>query len=128
MTSFYETSPPNLRSLRDRLTQAAKREGVVFGRLQQHVAVLVVTQFMSTLTDDGGGPLLLVKGGVSLELRQGIAASRTSKDLDAVTRADMVEVHEYLADAGAAGWEGFAAMFTPGPTAPSAKGWEGNKA
>lgn len=112
MTSFYETSPPNLRSLRDPLTQAAKREGVVFGRLQQHVAVLVVTQFMSTLTDDDG-PLLLVKGGVSLELRQGIATSRTSKDLDALTRADMVEVHENLADAGAAGWKGFTAVFTP---------------
>ncbi|MDN5852459.1 MAG: hypothetical protein L0K86_06355 [Actinomycetia bacterium] len=33
-------SPSNLRALRDRLTQAAKRENVVFGRHQQHVAVL----------------------------------------------------------------------------------------
>lgn len=42
MSGRYETSPANLRALRDRLTAAAKREGVVFGRLQQHVGVLVV--------------------------------------------------------------------------------------
>lgn len=113
MTSHYDTSPANLRSLRDRLTQAAKREGVAFGRLQQHMAVLVVTQFMATLTDDQGEPLLLVQGGASLELRRGIPASRTSKDLDTVARADMDVVHEQLADAGAAGWEGFTAVFTP---------------
>jgi hypothetical protein len=99
--------------MRDRLTQAAKREGGVFGRLQQHVAVLVVTQFMAALTDDQGGPLLLVKGGASLELRRGIPASRTSKDLDAVSGADMETVHGRLADAGAVGWEGFTAVFTP---------------
>ena len=33
MTSHYESSPANLHALRDRLTQAAKREGVVFGRV-----------------------------------------------------------------------------------------------
>lgn len=113
MISRYDSSPANLRALRDRLTQAAKREGVVFGRLQQHVAVLVTTQFMSALTDEGGEPLLLVKGGVSLELRRGIPASRTSKDLDAVGRADMQTVHDQLADASAAGWEGFTALLTP---------------
>ncbi|MGH3428533.1 MAG: nucleotidyl transferase AbiEii/AbiGii toxin family protein [Mycobacteriales bacterium] len=69
--------------------------------------VLVVTQFMATLTDKQGDPLLLVKGGASLELRRGIPASRTSKDLDAVSRADIVTLHDRLADAGATGWEGF---------------------
>ncbi|MPZ00545.1 MAG: hypothetical protein GEU97_21715 [Actinophytocola sp.] len=39
MTKKYPTPPSNLRSLRDRLAQTAKRQGVVFGRLQQHVAV-----------------------------------------------------------------------------------------
>ena len=99
MTSRYESSPANLRALRDRLTQAAKREGVVFGRLQQHVAVLVVTQFMATLSDDQGASLLLVKDGTSLELRRGIPASRTSKDFYAVSRADMETAHDRLADA-----------------------------
>jgi hypothetical protein len=113
MSLRYESSPANLRALRDRLTAAAKREGVVFGRLQQHVGVLVVTQFMASLTDDHGEPLLLVKGGVSLELRRGIPESRTSKDLDAVIRGDMESVHDRLAEAGADGWEGFTAVFTP---------------
>lgn len=113
MTSQYDSSPSNLRALRDRLTAAARREGVVFGRLQQHVGVLVVTQFLATLTDNQGDPLLLVKGGVSLELRRGIPESRTSKDLDTVGRGDVVSAHDRLADAGAQGWEGFTATFTP---------------
>lgn len=113
MTGRYASPPANLRSLRDRLVQAAKREGVVFGRLQQHVAVLVVAQLAATLTDEAGVPLLLVKGGSSLELRRGIAGSRTSKDLDTVARQDVDSVQERLADAGESGWEGFTAVFTP---------------
>lgn len=112
MTARYGSSPSNLRALRDRLTAAAKREGVVFGRLQQHVGVLVVAQFMNLAADDQGLPVLLVKGGASLELRRGIPESRTSKDLDAVIRGDIASVYERLADAGAGGWEGFTATFT----------------
>lgn len=116
MSSPYETSPTNLRSLRDRLAMAAKREGVVFGRLQRHVGVLVVAQFMTPLTDDQNAPLLLIKGGVSLELRRGIPQSRTSKDLDAVIRCDIDQVYDRLVQAGADGWEGFTAVFTsPAP-------------
>lgn len=113
MSARYESSPANLRALRDRLSAAAKREGVVFGRLQQHVGVLVVTQFMESLTDEQGEPLVLVKGGASLELRRGIPGSRTSKDLDTVIRGGMLAAHDRLADAGAEGWEGFTAVFTP---------------
>jgi hypothetical protein len=113
MSPPYSSPPSNLRSLRDRLVAAAKREGLVFGRLQQHVAVLVVAQLAARLTDAAGGPLLLVKGGSSLELRRGIGDSRTSKDLDAVARRDVAEVHELLGDAGEPGWEGFTAIFTP---------------
>lgn len=112
MTARYESSPPNLRSLRDRLTSAAKREGVAFGRLQQHIGVLVVTQFLTSLADEHGEPLLLVKGGVSLELRRGIPESRTSKDLDTVIRGDIERVYDHLAEAGAGGWEGFTVVFT----------------
>ena len=112
MTARYDSSPSNLRALRDRLAAAAKREGVVFGRLQQHVGVLVVAQFMNLACDVDGVPALLVKGGASLELRRGIPESRTSKDLDAVIRGDIETVYERLADAGAAGWEGFTATFT----------------
>lgn len=58
MSSPYASRPSNLRSLRDRLVQAAKKEGLVFGRLQQHVAVFVVTQLAARLTDVDGAPLL----------------------------------------------------------------------
>lgn len=112
MNQPYSSPPANLRSLRDRLTQAAQRQGVVFGRLQRHVAMVVVAQFAAMLTDDNGAPLLLVKGGSSLELRRGIPDSRTSKDFDAVARCDIEEVHEQLAEAGEAGWQGFTAIFT----------------
>ncbi|WP_310964907.1 nucleotidyl transferase AbiEii/AbiGii toxin family protein [Nocardioides terrisoli] len=112
MTARYDSSPSNLRALRDRLTAAAKREGVVFGRLQQHVGVLVVAQFMNLAADDRGAPILLVKGGASLELRRGIPESRTSKDLDAVLRGDIETAYERLVDVGADGWEGFTATFT----------------
>ncbi|GAA0615199.1 nucleotidyl transferase AbiEii/AbiGii toxin family protein [Sporichthya brevicatena] len=110
--SRYDKPPSNLRSLRDRLTQTAQREGLVFGRLQQHVAVLVVAQFASRSAGDTGPPMLLVKGGSSLELRCGVADSRTSRDLDVVARRDLAEVHERLAEAGERGWSGFTATFT----------------
>ena len=112
MNQPYSSPPTNLRSLRDRLTQAAQRQGVVFGRLQRHVAMIVVAQFAAMLTDDSGAPLLLVKGGSSLEMRRGIPDSRTSKDFDTVARLDIEEVHERLAEVGEAGWEGFTAIFT----------------
>lgn len=112
MTRHYDSPPTRLRALRDRLTAAAKREGVSFGRLQQHVGVLVVAQFFSSLTDDQGEPRLLVKGGVSLELRRGIPESRTSKDLDAVIRGSIESAHDRLVEAGLNGWEGFTATFT----------------
>ncbi|MGQ0845684.1 MAG: nucleotidyl transferase AbiEii/AbiGii toxin family protein [Sporichthyaceae bacterium] len=108
----YDSPPSNLRSLRDRLTQSAKRDGLVFGRVQQHVAMLVVAQLASRSAGEAAGPLLLVKGGSSLELRRGVADSRTSRDLDAVARYDVVEVHELLAEAGEIGWSGFTATFT----------------
>lgn len=85
----------------------------MFGRLQRHVAVLVVAQFMTALRDEVGEPLLLVKGGTAIELRRGIPGSRTSKDLDAVIRRDIEHVHDLLADVGESGWQGFTAVFTP---------------
>ncbi len=81
MSSHYASPPSNLRALRDRLTATAKREGVVFGRLRQHVGVLVVAQFMEMLADERGEPLLLVKGGASLELRRRRRSCRVEPEL-----------------------------------------------
>ncbi len=112
MNGIYSSPPTNLRSLRDRLELVAQRQGVVFGRLQRHVAMIVVAQFAAMSIDSSGAPLLLVKGGSSLELRRGIPDSRTSKDFDTVAYRDVDVVHELLAEAGEVGWEGFTAIFT----------------
>ncbi len=90
----------------------SRREGLVFGRLQQHIGVLVVSQFMRTLTDEEGRPRLLIKGGSALELRRGITQARATRDLDAVTSVDLELVWQTLADSAARGWEGFTAVLT----------------
>lgn len=112
MSDAYPSAPKNLRSLRDRLAHVSRRDGVVFGRLQQHIGVLVVSQFMGSLTDEHGQPHLLIKGGSALELRRGIAQSRASRDLDAVTRHDLDTVWQALSDSAAQGWEGFSGVLT----------------
>ena len=45
MRDGYPSAPKNLRSLRDRLMHVSRRDGLVFGRLQQHIGLLVVSQF-----------------------------------------------------------------------------------
>lgn len=112
MRDGYPSAPKNLRSLRDRLMHVSRRDGLVFGRLQQHIGLLVVSQFMGTLTDEEGRPHLLIKGGSALELRRGIAQARASRDLDAVTSLDLELVWQTLADSAARGWEGFTAVLT----------------
>ena len=56
MSDAYVSVPKNLRSLRDRLMHVSRRDGLAFGRLQQHIGVLVVSQFMASLTDEQGHP------------------------------------------------------------------------
>jgi hypothetical protein len=112
MTDSYTAAPKNLRSLRDRLMHVSRREGLAFGRLQQHIGILVVSQFMGTLMGEEGQPRLLIKGGSALELRRGISQSRASRDLDAVARHDIELVWRALAESAAQGWEGFTAVLT----------------
>ena len=112
MSDAYASVPKNLRSLRDRLMHVSRRDGLAFGRLQQHIGVLVVSQFMASLTDEQGQPDILVKGGSALELRRGISQSRASRDLDAVTRHDIQVICQLLAESAARGWEGFTAVLT----------------
>jgi hypothetical protein len=112
MSDAYASVPKNLRSLRDRLMHVSRRDGLAFGRLQQHIGVLVVSQFMASLTDEQGQPHILVKGGSALELRRGISQSRASRDLDAVTRHDIEVICQRLAESASQGWEGFTAVLT----------------
>lgn len=93
-----------MRSLRDHPHK--QRNGkVVFGRLQRHVAMIVVAQFAAMLTDDNGTPLLLVKRIVA-GAAPGHPRFADLEDFDTVARLDIEEVHERLAEAGETGWEG----------------------
>ncbi|MDP3971577.1 MAG: nucleotidyl transferase AbiEii/AbiGii toxin family protein [Candidatus Nanopelagicales bacterium] len=112
MSGAYASAPKNLRSLRDRVMHVSRRDGLAFGRLQQHIGLLVVAQFMGALTDEEGQPQLLIKGGSALELRRGLEQSRASRDLDAVTRHDLEIIWQALATASSRGWEGFTAVLT----------------
>ena len=112
MSDRYSSRPSNLGSLRDRLALAARWEGVPFGRLQRHVAVLVVAEFMASLTDTGGFPAILVKGGSALEFRCGVSRSRASRDVDAVTGHDLHVLLQELAVAASRGWQGFTGALT----------------
>jgi hypothetical protein len=58
MSDAYASVPKNLRSLRDRLMHVSRRDGLAFGRLQQHIGVLAVSQFMASLTDEQGQPYM----------------------------------------------------------------------
>lgn len=81
--------PRNLRSLMDRLRNQARGEGALEARVQRRLAALVVAEMLARVDLGTEGPPLLVKGGSALELRLGLAGSRTSKDLDAVVRGSL---------------------------------------
>ncbi|MGR6317525.1 nucleotidyl transferase AbiEii/AbiGii toxin family protein [Micromonospora soli] len=107
------TSPPsNLRSLQDRLRNAARNQGALFGRLQRQLSALVVTEMLTRVKQPISGPPLLVKGGTALEFRLGLSASRTSKDLDAVVRGDLADFVSRAAEAVKIPWAGFSGRVT----------------
>jgi Nucleotidyl transferase AbiEii toxin, Type IV TA system len=81
--------PRNLRSLADRIRNEARREGALEARVQRRLAALVVAEMLARANLGTQGPPMLVKGGRALELRLGLGASRSSKDLDAVIRGSM---------------------------------------
>lgn len=89
MSEPASSEPGNLRSLQARLRSQAKREGALEGRVQRQLGTVVVGAMLERVDLGTAGPPLLVKGGSALELRLGLAGSRTSKDLDAVLRGEM---------------------------------------
>jgi hypothetical protein len=78
-------------------------------RVQRHLAVLIVAEMLSRASDLDGNPMFLVKGGSMIELRIGIEASRTSKDLDTAFRGSVESVADVVREVIEAGWNGFTA-------------------
>jgi hypothetical protein len=107
----HGSAPPNLASLRARVTNAAAAESLPMGRVQRYVGVAVTGEILGALTD-GAGPRFLVKGGSALELRLGLARSRTSKDLDGVFRGDFDDFFTAAQVALRSGWAGFTGRAT----------------
>jgi len=107
----YDAPPPNLASLRARVTNAAAAESLPMGRVQRYVGVSVTVEILGKLADDAG-PRFLVKGGSALELRLGLSRSRTSKDLDGVFRGDFDDFFSAAQLALRSGWAGFTGRAT----------------
>ncbi|MGH9039766.1 MAG: nucleotidyl transferase AbiEii/AbiGii toxin family protein [Acidimicrobiia bacterium] len=107
----HDVPPPNLASLRARVTNAAAAASLPVGRVQRYVGVAVTAQVFAGVAD-ASGPRFLVKGGSALELRLGLTESRTSKDLDGVFRGDFVDFFSAAVAALRAGWAGFTGRAT----------------
>lgn len=106
-------SPKSRKSLAARLRNAARAADLPEGRVRRQLGVLVVAEMLGRVRGKGGQQLFLVKGGSSIELRLGVASSRTSKDLDAIFREDFSKMYDLARAALADGWNGFSAVVTP---------------
>ena len=114
-------APTNTTALAARVRNAARAADLPEGRVRRQLGVTVVAELLGRIRDEDGRQLFLVKGGSSIELRLGVASSRTSKDLDAVFRGDFSRMYEAARDALTDGWNGFSAVVTP-PEAINAPG------
>jgi hypothetical protein len=114
-------APKNKTALAARVRNAARAADLPEGRVQRQLGVMVVTELLGRVRSENGQQLFLVKGGSSIELRLGVASSRTSKDLDAVFRGDFSRMYDAARAVLAEGWDGFSAVVTP-PEAINAPG------
>jgi Nucleotidyl transferase AbiEii toxin, Type IV TA system len=100
-TRFPKSRPPaNKTALERWVFDKATEDGVVVDRVRRGISFMVVSAVLARLTDEGGIPLFLVKGGVSMQLRFGIRA-RPSKDYDTAFRQDLSKLEVVLAQAPA---------------------------
>lgn len=106
-------APKNKTALAARLRNAARAADLPEGRVQRQLGVMVVAELLGRVRSENGQQLFLVKGGSSIELRLGVAGSRTSKDLDAVFRGSFSLMYDAARRALADGWNGFSAVVTP---------------
>lgn len=106
-------APKNKTALAARLRNAARAADLPEGRVQRQLGVIVVAELLGRVRSENGQQLFLVKGGSSIELRLGVAGSRTSKDLDAVFRGNFSLMYDAARDALVGGWNGFSAVVTP---------------
>lgn len=92
----YDSPPPNLRSLEQRIRNLEGGEGLAFRR-RVGMALVVVGQLL---------PNGAVKGGSAMALRFG-RSTRFTRDLDASRGGPLSEFRSDFEESLAAGWEGF---------------------
>jgi hypothetical protein len=98
--------PPTQRGHLERLVnEYGRSRGIAVGRVRRRLSVLTLIGALDRVRDDEGSRFL-VKGGISMEIRLGLAA-RATKDVDIVFRGDSEQLLQALDDAFATPYAGF---------------------
>lgn len=93
----YQTAPPNLRSLEQRVRNLEADDGLALRR-QITMAMVIVGQML---------PEGAVKGGTAMALRYGRSESRFTQDLDAAHIKPIAQFRDDFEDSLKRGWSGF---------------------
>jgi hypothetical protein len=83
--------PPSHRALLDVTNRYAAYHGVAPNRVQRWIAFMALGGALSRMSDSGGSPLFLIKGGVALEMRLRLRA-RATQDFDTTFRGEREQV------------------------------------
>jgi Nucleotidyl transferase AbiEii toxin, Type IV TA system len=98
--------PPSRHSHLERLLgDYSKARGIAPDRTRRWVSTMTLIGALERVQDDDG-PCFLIKGGVSMELRLGVAA-RATRDVDIVFRGPAAELLEVLDEAFEQPYSGF---------------------
>jgi len=98
--------PPTQRGHLERLVnQYGRSRGIAVDRVRRRLSVVTLIGALDRVRGDDG-PRFLIKGGISMELRLGLAA-RATKDVDVVFRGDPSELVDALDEAFAQPYSGF---------------------
>ncbi len=104
--------PGNFKALVKLVAALANNLDLPQNRVQRHLALLIIAEMLSRASHLDGKGMFLIKGGSMIELRVGIEASRTSKDLDVAFRGSLDVVEDLVRRVTDAGWNGFTARIT----------------
>jgi hypothetical protein len=97
---------PTQRNHLERLVnQYGRSRGMAVARVRRRLSVVTLIGALDRVRGDDG-PRFLVKGGISMELRLGIAA-RATRDVDVIFRGDTKELVDALDEAFAQPYSGF---------------------
>lgn len=69
--------PAGVSVLQRWITDAERSSGIAVARQQRWVSIMVHVAILETARDENREPLFLLKGGVAMELRLGIAVSNS---------------------------------------------------